>query len=174
MQDARYPSGHYEPQPFSEELKNEWLLDIELLPQRLEYAVLNLDEAQLQTPYRDGGWTVHQLVHHVADSHINAYIRFKLALTEDNPAIKTYEEKLWAELNDVKTLPINISITLLHALHRRWVAALQDLQENDWSRSMYHPGMGKEVTLWFMLGNYAWHGLHHTAHINALREKMNW
>lgn len=174
MQDPRYPIGHYEPQPYSEELKNKWLPDIELLPQRLEYAVLNLDEAQLQTPYRNGGWTVHQLVHHVADSHINAYVRFKLALTEDNPVIKPYEEKLWAELNDVKTLPINISLTLLHALHRRWVAALQNLQENDWSRSMYHPGMEKEVTLWFMLGNYAWHGLHHTAHINALREKMNW
>lgn len=174
MADPRYPIGHYEPQPYSEELKNNWLLDIESLPQRLEYAVLNLDEAQLQTPYRDGGWTIHQVVHHVADSHINAYVRFKLALTENNPVIKTYEEKLWAELNDVKTLPINISLTLLHALHRRWITALSDLKEDDWNRSMYHPGMEKEVTLWFMLGNYAWHGLHHTTHINALREKMNW
>lgn len=174
MQDQRYPIGSYEPQPFSENLKNKWLLDIEQLPERLEYAILNLDEAQLHTPYREGGWTVHQLVHHVADSHINAYIRFKLALTEDNPTIKTYEEKLWTELNDVKTLPINISITLLYALHRRWVATLNKLSEDDWNRKMYHSGMAKEVTLWFMLGSYAWHGKHHTAHINALRERMNW
>ena len=174
MTDPRYPIGKYEPQPFSEDLKNKWLQDIDELPVRLEYAIINLDEAQLQTPYRDGGWTVHQLVHHIADSHINAYIRFKLALTEDNPVIKTYEEKLWAELDDVKTLPVNISLTLLHALHRRWVAALKDLSNDDWKRKLYHSGMNKEIDVWFLLGQYAWHGKHHVAHINALRERMNW
>lgn len=173
-QDPRYPIGSYEAQPFSQTLKNKWLQDIEQLPERLEYAVINLDATQLQTPYRDGGWTIHQLVHHIADSHINAYTRFKLALTEDNPVIKTYEENLWVQLNDVKTLPVNISLTLLHALHLRWVAALKELKEADWNRMMFHPGMQKQVTLWYMLGNYAWHGLHHTAHINALRERMNW
>src|SRR5580765_6093091 len=110
--DLRYPIGKYTPQPFSSNLKEEWLNDIKFLPQLLENAIVNLDEAQLQTPYREGGWTVHQLVHHVADSHINAYCRFKLGMTEDNPTIKPYEEKLWAELDDVKDLPVNISITL--------------------------------------------------------------
>ncbi|ANI90685.1 metal-dependent hydrolase [Arachidicoccus ginsenosidimutans] len=174
MPDLHYPIGKYEPQPFSEDLKKQWLNDIASLPERLEYAIINLDEEQLQTPYRGGGWTVHQLVHHIADSHMNAYIRFKWVLTENNPTIKTYNEKLWAELNDVKTLPVNISITLLHALHRRWVSALQDLSDDDWNKTLYHPEAEKELTLWYMLGNYAWHGKHHTAHINALRERMNW
>ena len=109
--DPRYPLGKYEQQPFSIERKVEWLADLKFLPHLMENAVLNLDEAQLHTPYREGGWTVHQLVHHVADSHINAYCRMKLALTEDNPTIKPYDEKLWAEMNDVQKLPINISLT---------------------------------------------------------------
>src|SRR5215213_7643886 len=117
--DLRYPIGDYTPQPFSASLKEDWLADINFLPNRLEAALHNLDEAQLQTPYREGGWTVHQLVHHIADSHINAYCRFKLGFTEHNPTIRTYEEKLWAETADVKTLPVNISITLLFALHQR-------------------------------------------------------
>src|SRR6476646_6473427 len=113
LTDPRYPIGKYEPQPFSIPTKVEWLAEIKFLPLLLENAVLNLDEKQFQTPYREGGWTVQQLVHHVADSHINAYCRFKLALTEDNPTIKPYDEKAWAELNDVQKLPINVSITLL-------------------------------------------------------------
>ena len=123
--DLRYPIGEYQPQPFSIEKKIEWLADIKFLPLQLEQAVLNLDEAQLQTPYREGGWTIQQLVHHVADSHINAYCRFKLAMSEENPTIKTYEEKIWAEMNDVQKLPINISLTLLHALHARWHEAVK-------------------------------------------------
>src|SRR5581483_1741341 len=118
----RYPIGKYAPQPFSVEQKEKWLLDLKFLPNELEMAIENLDEAQLDTPYREEGWTVRQLVHHVADSHINAYVRFKLGLTENNPPIKPYEEKGWALLNDVKTVPINVSLTLLHALHQRWVA----------------------------------------------------
>src|SRR6476620_7946802 len=110
--DLRYPIGEYDPKPFSIPQKVEWLADIKFLPVQLESAVLNLDEKQLWTPYRDGGWTVHQLVHHVADSHINAYCRFKLGLTEDNPTIKTYEEKDWVQTADVQQLPVNISITL--------------------------------------------------------------
>ncbi|HEY8733642.1 MAG TPA: DinB family protein, partial [Puia sp.] len=110
MTDAKYPIGRYEPKPFSEEQKNEWLDNIGQLPAELEYAIQNLDEAQLHSPYREGGWTVHQLVHHVADSHMNAYIRFKLALTEENVTVKTYEEQLWAELADVKQLPVNVSV----------------------------------------------------------------
>ena len=115
--DLRYPLGKYEPKEFSAQQKEEWLADIRFLPTAIETAVQNLDEAQLKTPYRDGGWTVHQLVHHVADSHMNAYIRFKLGYTEDNPAIKPYEEKDWAETSDVRNLPVNVSITILYALH---------------------------------------------------------
>src|SRR4030095_6741253 len=117
MTDLKYPIGKYQPKPFSESLKLEWLNNIRLLPVELEYAIQNLDAEHLQSPYREGGWTIQQLVHHVADSHINAYIRFKLALTEDNVTVKSYEEKLWAELADVQKVPVNISITLLHALH---------------------------------------------------------
>lgn len=173
--DFRYPIGKYEPQPFSIEKKIEWLADIKFLPLQLESAVLNLDEQQLLTPYREGGWSVQQLVHHVADSHMNAYMRFKVGLTEDNPTIKTYDEKLWAELNDVHKLPINISITLLHALHARWHEALKYVSDNDWNnRTIYHPEQKKTIRLWTLLGMYAWHGRHHCAHINALRERMKW
>src|SRR4051794_14393590 len=172
--DPRYPIGKYEPQPYSQLLKDKRLLDLQLLPSDLENAVHNLDEAQLHTPYREGGWTVHQLVHHIADSHMNAYIRFKLGLTEENPGIKPYEEKLWAELDDVKTLPINISITLLFALHERWYAAVKNLSEEDWQRTVFHPEHKKEMSLWFLLGLYAWHGRHHVHHILSLRERMQW
>ncbi len=173
--DPSYPIGKYEPQPFSIEQKVEWLSDLKFLPLQLEAAIQNLDEAQLQTPYRDGGWTVHQLVHHIADSHMNAYIRFKLALTEENPTIKTYEEQLWADMHDVQKLPVNVSVTLLHALHLRWHEALKDVQDDDWNnRTLFHPGMNKTLRLWFMLGLYAWHGRHHVAHINRLREQKGW
>src|SRR5580692_8992679 len=124
MTDPKYPIGKYEPQIYSDTLKQEWLNNIRQLPTELEYSIQNLDAAQLQSPYREGGWTIHQLIHHVADSHMNAYIRFKLALTEEEVTVKSYEEQLWAELADVKTLPVNISITLLHALHTRLFAAI--------------------------------------------------
>jgi len=172
--DLRYPIGKYEPQPFSEKQKEEWLNDIKFLPQLLENAVVNLDETQLQTPYRSGGWTIQQLVHHIADSHMNAYTRFKLGLTEDNPAIRPYEQERWVELNDVKHLPINISITLLYALHTRWYAAISDLTIQDWERTVYHPEAKKTMTLWYLLGSYSWHGKHHVAHIMALRERNKW
>ena len=173
--DPRYPIGKYEPQPFSIEKKVEWLAEIKFLPLTLESAILNLDEQQLHTPYREDGWTVHQLVHHIADSHINAYCRFKLALTEDNPTIKPYEEKAWAELNDVHKLPINISLTLLHALHARWYEALKYVKDDEWNnRTVFHPEHKKTLRLWFLLGMYAWHGRHHVAHITRLREAKGW
>jgi hypothetical protein len=173
--DPRYPIGKYEPQPFSIEQKVEWLADLKFLPFQLENAILNLDEYQLNTPYRDGGWTIQQLVHHIADSHMNAYIRFKLALTEDNPTIKPYNEKLWSEMDDVKKLPVNISITLLHALHIRIYEALKYVKDDDWNnRSIYHPEHKKMIRLWTLLGQYAWHSKHHVAHILALREKKGW
>lgn len=172
--DLRYPIGKYEPASYSEKQLQDWLNDIKFLPQSLENALLNLDEAQQNTPYREGGWTVKQLVHHVADSHINAYCRFKLGLTEDNPTIRPYEEKLWAELGDTHHLPANVSITLLHALHTRWYELLRNVPESDWNRTIVHPAAGKQWTLWYLLGMYAWHGRHHTAHITALRERNGW
>jgi DinB superfamily len=173
MSDPRYPIGKYEPKPFSESLKNEWINNIRHLPNELENAILNLDSAHLKSPYREGGWTIQQLVHHVADSHMNAYIRFKLALTEDNVTVKTYEEQLWAELNDVKEIPINVSITLLHALHSRLYAAIKDLSVEQWNRMLNYPGKPAPVNIWFLLGMYAWHGKHHTAHILAFRKANN-
>ena len=172
--DPRYPIGEYEQKPFSIPQKVEWLADIKFLPLHLESAIINLDEAQLHTPYREGGWTVHQLIHHVADSHINAYCRFKLGLTEDNPTIKPYEQNLWVEMNDVQKLPVNVSLTLLHALHQRWHEFLKSLTEADIKKTVFHPEAKKQFTLWELLGSYAWHGRHHTAHITNLRERMNW
>lgn len=175
MSDQRYPIGEYKQQPFSIDQKIEWMADIKFLPLNLEKAVENLDEHQLKTPYREGGWTLHQLVHHVADSHINAYCRFRLALTEENPTIKPYEQDLWVELHDVKKLPVNISLTLLHALHERWVEMMKAITDNEWNnRTIFHPEQKKTIRLWNLLGMYAWHGRHHTAHITSLRERMGW
>ncbi|HWJ91303.1 MAG TPA: putative metal-dependent hydrolase [Flavisolibacter sp.] len=174
MQDLRYPIGQYQQVPFSAELKERWLSDIKFLPNAVENAVSNLDEFQLQTPYREGGWTVHQLVHHIADSHMNAYIRFKLGYTEDNPTIRPYDEKLWAPLPDAAVLPVNVSITLLYPLHQRWHEFLKHFTEADWKKTVYHPEYQKQFTLWQLLGLYSWHGLHHTAHIAGLRERKGW
>lgn len=171
--DPRYPIGKYEPKPYSQQQKEQWLNDLKFSPTDLEMAITNLDEFQLDTPYREGGWTVKQLVHHVADSHANAYIRFKLGLTEDNPPVKPYNEKEWALLNDVQTVPINVSLTWLHAMHQRWVATIKDLTDEQWQRTVLHP-QHNEISLWFLLGMYAWHGKHHTAHITTLREQNNW
>lgn len=174
MSDPRYPIGKFEAQPYSDELRKEWLIDIQYLPQHLENAILNLDEAQLDTPYREGGWTVRQLVHHVADSHMNAYIRFKLRLTEDSLTIRPYDENAWAQMADTKNLPVNISITLLHALHARWYEVLRNMTREDFEKTAFHPEHKKEFSLWQLLGIYAWHSRHHTAHITVLREKMGW
>lgn len=172
--DPRYPIGKYEPVPYSAARKEEWLQDIRVLPEALERSLLNLDAAQLQTPYRDGGWTVQQLVHHVADSHMNAYIRFKLGLTEDNPTIKPYNEKLWVLTDEIEKVPVNVSVTLLYALHQRLYVAIKDLKEEQWNRAVVHPEHGRQMSLWYLLGMYAWHGKHHTAHITTLREQKGW
>ncbi len=173
-EDLRYPLGKYMAQPFSENLLREWLNDIKFLPQHLENAILNLDEAQLNTAYREDGWTVKQVVHHVADSHMNAYIRFKLRLTEDSLIIKPYDEGAWAEMIDTKNIPVNISITLLHALHIRWYEILKNMSLADLDKTAFHPEHKKEMTIWYLLGMYAWHSRHHVAHITSLRKRMNW
>ncbi|HMX81465.1 MAG TPA: putative metal-dependent hydrolase [Ferruginibacter sp.] len=174
MEDLRYPIGRYTAQPFSEKLREEWLIDIQFLPQHLENAVQNLDAAQLDTAYREGGWTVKQVVHHVADSHMNSLIRFKLGLTENNPTIKPYDENEWVKLADTQNLPVNVSLTLLHALHIRLHELLKNMSRTDLDRTLFHPEHKKEFTLWEFLGLYAWHGRHHTAHITSLRERMGW
>ena len=174
MQELQYPIGKYIEQPFSHQQLKEWLLDIQTLPMHVEHAILNLDEAQLETPYRPGGWTRKQVVHHIADSHMNAYIRFKLGLTEDNPSIKPYDENAWAQMADTKNLPINISTTLLFALHLRWHEILKNIKEEEWNRTVFHPEHQKQMTLWYLLGMYSWHSRHHVAHITSLRERMGW
>ena len=142
-------------------------------PARMRAAVARLNDAQLDTPYRPGGWTVRQVVHHVPDSHMNSYVRFRLALTEDAPVIKPYEEARWAELHDARTLPVEPSLELLESLHARWVPLLRSLNEADWKRIFRHPEMGL-VRLEQNAALYAWHGRHHVAHITKLRERMGW
>ena len=163
-----YPIGKYIPQPYSNALLAEWLVDIQILPKAIEYAIINLDAPQLEVPYRPGGWNVRQIVHHLADSHMNAFIRFKLGLSENNPIIKPYLQDAWALQNDVIVVPINVSITLLYALHARMHALLQHFTAADWDRVITHPEYNTQMTLWHVLGNYAWHGKHHTAHINGV------
>lgn len=173
--DVRYPIGKFEAQQYSDELKNKWINDIRFLPNDIEMTIQTFDEYQLDTPYREGGWTVKQLVHHIADSHMNAYIRFKLALTEDNPTIKPYEEAQWAKLPDTFSVPVNVSVTLLHALHRRWTVINENISEEQFqNRTVYHPEHQKQMTLWYLLGMYAWHGRHHVGHIKNLKEQKGW
>jgi hypothetical protein len=174
MSDVRYPIGKYRVESeITPERRREWIARIAAVPARLRAAVVDLTEERLDTPYRDGGWTVRQLVHHVADSHMNAYVRVKLALTEDNPAIKTYEEALWAALPDSRVTPPAVSLALLEALHARWVDLLNEIGDAEWERTMKHPEWG-DISLKFVLGLYAWHGDHHIAHVQALRERMAW
>lgn len=169
-----YPIGRYAEQPFSEQELRERLLDIRFMAQSLENTVSNLDEFQLDTPYREGGWTVKQVVHHLADSHMNAFIRCKLALTEDNPVIKPYDQNTWVNTPDASEVAINVSITLLHALHLRWHQLFLSLNEKDFERTVMHPEYKRQMSIWFILGLYAWHGKHHVAQIQALKERMKW
>jgi uncharacterized damage-inducible protein DinB len=174
MTDLRYPISkfHFDG-PLTEEQKQKSLDDIASAPANLRKAVKGLSEAQLGTPYRPDGWTVRQVVHHVPDSHMNAYIRFKLALTEDEPTIKPYAEDRWAKLADTKATPIEVSLTMLESLHDRWVRLLRSLGPEDWKRTFRHPEMGA-MTLEKTLALYAWHGRHHVAHVTGLRERSGW
>lgn len=174
MKDPKYPIGKYELAPFSQAQKAKWISDLRHLPKDLEMAVQNLDKVQLDTPYREGGWLVQQLVHHIADSHMNAFARFKFGLTEEVPTIQTYNESAWVGMADALDTPINYSTTLLHALHERWANLLDSLTEAQWQRKIFHPGRNAEVSLWDLFAIYAWHGKHHVAHINTLREQKGW
>ena len=174
MPDPRYPIGKFSFEgPLTAEQKKQYLNDIEQTPARLRAAVRGLSDEQLNTPYRDGGWTVRQLAHHVPDSHMNAYIRFKLALTEDEPTIRPYMEDRWAELPESKQAPIDVSLALLDSLHQRWTMVLRNIPDADWKRTFRHPEMGL-LSLEKTLALYAWHGRHHVAHVTTLRERMGW
>jgi len=174
MNDLRYPIGRFSYNgPLTEDRKQAFLDDIARAPANLRAAVKGLSDAQLDTPYRPGGWTVRQVVHHVPDSHLNSYMRFKLALTEDEPTIKPYAEDRWAELADTKATPVDVSLTLLESLHDRWVRLLRSLGPEDWKRTFRHPELGT-MTLERTLALYAWHGRHHVTHITGLREREGW
>lgn len=172
LEKLRYPIGRFKYNP---EIKSfdDFILNIESFPTKLKQEVVNLDEEQLNTKYRTGGWTIKQVVHHVADSHINAYIRLKLVLTENDPAIKPYFEDRWAELVDTKS-DINISLNLLEPLHKRWVMVLKNLSEDDLKKRYFHPGQNKFVSLNEFIATYSWHCNHHLAHITSLKKRMNW
>jgi hypothetical protein len=173
--DPRFPIGKYTPpKDFTKELIKEWIDIIIALPAQMELAVKGLNDEQLDTPYRDGGWTVRQVVHHVGDSHMNAYIRFKLALTEDNPTIRPYHEELWAELADSKYGTLEDTLVLLKVLHSKWSHVIQNMTDEEWERVFTHPQYNRTTSLKFNLGLYAWHSLHHVAHVTSLRERMNW
>jgi uncharacterized damage-inducible protein DinB len=169
----KYPIGQFAAPAENGVAERAAHLDVlRLLPGHLKAAVAGLDDSQLDTPYREGGWTVRQLVHHVADSHANAYIRFKLALTEDWPTIKPYEEAEWAKLADSK-LPIDVSLNLLTAIHERWLVVLESMREAEFERGYVHPVSGRQQ-LGVVLANYSWHSRHHTAHVTSLRSRMGW
>ena len=174
MDDLRYPIGkfHYDGS-LSQEQQEAFFHEIEQAPAKLRAAVRGLSPAQLDTPYRPDGWTVRQVVHHVPDSHLNSYVRFKLALTEDDPTIKPYAEGRWADLADTKATPVEVSLALLESLHDRWVRLLRSLTPEQWSRTFRHPDLGS-MTLEKTLALYAWHGRHHVAHITELRKRMSW
>jgi uncharacterized damage-inducible protein DinB len=174
MTDLRFPIGRFKMnEDITEGERQRLIEEIAEAPARLRAAVSGLSPEQLDTPYREGGWTVRQVVHHLADSHLNSYARFRLALTEDEPAIKTYHEDKWAELHDARTAPIELSLALLESLHERWVLLLKSLTATDWLRTFKHPDLGL-VPLGKNVGLYAWHGKHHVAHVTSLRESKGW
>lgn len=173
MADPRYPIGPFTPSNPTPELRTKHIDEIASAPQKLRHAVAGLTPEQFETPYRDGGWTVKQVVHHLPDSHLNAYVRCKLALTENVPTIKTYNEDAWAKLKDSELTPVEVSLSLLESIHTRWVTLLRSLQPDDFERKLNHPENGV-MTLDRIVSVYAWHGRHHTAHITALRDRMKW
>lgn len=174
MNDLRYPVGKfsYSGSPTEEE-RRIFIREIGETPEKLRASVTGFSAEQLDTPYRPEGWTVRQVVHHLPDSHLNAYVRFKLALTEDEPTIKPYAEDRWAELADTQATPIDVSLTMLDSLHDRWVRLLRSLTPEQWKRTFRHPDLGA-MTLEKTLALYAWHGKHHVAHITELRKRMSW
>lgn len=175
MSDSRYPIGRFQaPDPITAEHREQWMKDLEEAPALLRRAVAGLSEEQLDTPYREGGWTPRQVVHHLVDSHINSYCRFRLALTEEEPTIKAYKEGAWADLPDARTAPVEPSLVMLEAMHDRWLRLLRAMSDAEFARVFVHPEYGTKIRLDRTLGIYAWHGKHHVAHITGLRQRMGW
>lgn len=173
--DPRYPVGKFDRRDsLTPEQRNAAIDDIAAAPAHMRAAVAGLSDAQLDTPYREGGWTLRQVVHHVPDSHMNAFFRTKFALTEDTPTIKPYDEAAWATLSDVRDTPIETSLRLLDALHERWVILLRALKPEDFARKLQHPEHKGPMTLDTIVGMYAWHSRHHVAHITSTRERTGW
>ncbi len=175
MDSFRYPTGKLDHSavPLTAAQRSALIDEVASTPSLMRDAVRGLDDPQLDTPYRPDGWTVRQVVHHVPDSHLNAYIRFRLALTEDMPTIKPYAEAKWAELPDARTAPVEVSLTLLDATHDRWVRLMRAMTAEDFARRLNHPENGV-MTLDMVLGTYAWHGRHHVAHVTSLRTREGW
>jgi hypothetical protein len=174
VEDPRYPVGKFKKKDaLARDERDAALAVLEAAPAKLRQAVQDLSDAQLDTPYRDGGWTVRQVVHHVPDSHLNAYMRIRLALTEQEPTVRPYEEALWAELPDAKSGPVEPSLALLEAVHQRLIRLLRSVDEKDFSRRFIHPE-GWNGTVDTLVGMYAWHCRHHTAHVTELRDRMGW
>ena len=175
MEKLQYPIGYFEcPQTITKEHITSWIETLETLPQRLENLVENLSAEQLETPYRPEGWTVRQLIHHIADSHHHSYTRFKWALTEDKPLIKAYEEKGWSKLFDARTAPIQLSLSYITALHAKLVYLLKGLSTDDLKKCYLHPEGNIAVTVEENIGKYAWHSKHHYAHIERLLQREGW
>ena len=174
MSDVRYPIGKFQrPEKLNSAERRALIDQIAAAPSHMRKAVSGLKEQQLNTPYREGGWMVRQVVHHVPDSHLNAYCRFKLALTEENPTIRPYDEARWAELGDSRDTPIETSLQLLESLHDRWVRLLRSMPESDFARKLKHPESGT-MTVDNLLALYSWHGRHHVAHITSARQQRGW
>ena len=172
--DPRYPIGKFEmPARVTPELRAAAILDIAATPAKIRAAVAGLNDGQLDTPYREGGWTVRQVVHHLPDSHMNAYVRWRLALTENEPTIKPYDESAWARLEDAAHAPVDVSLKLLEALHERFVRLIHSAKPEEFARTFRHPEHGVKTLDW-MLSIYAWHGKHHTAHVTELRKARGW
>ncbi|OGU32740.1 MAG: metal-dependent hydrolase [Ignavibacteria bacterium GWA2_55_11] len=174
MSDPRFPIGKFAPKPsLSNDDRKELIRQIKETPSLFRKAFHGLNDDQLDTPYREGGWSARQVAHHVPDSHMNAYIRTKLALTEEKPAIKPYDQSRWSELIDARTMPIEVSLSLLETVHARWVVVLESLTAGDFARRFFHPENGEQNLDW-LLQMYAWHGRHHTAHVTELCKQKGW
>lgn len=174
MDQMRYPIGTYTFEGMTAAQKDKWIREVAELPGQLRASIDGLTEEQLDTPYRTGGWTVRQVVHHIADAAMNCYTRFKLALTESNPTVKPFDEEGWAGTADSLEAPPELSLMIIDGVYARWELLLRSMERSDFDKQFYHPGMGKQLKLAYFLGFVAWHGRHHVAHITSLRERMDW